>query len=50
MNVLKQIPERARLLERSDYVDIKTVESRPPLREFIPDQPWVFPALDRRIR
>jgi hypothetical protein len=35
MNTFKQIPEMAPLFERSDYVDIKTVEGRTQLREFI---------------
>lgn len=35
MNYIKLIPEMAPLFEGSDYVDIKTVEGRPQLGEFI---------------
>ena len=35
MSVIKQIPQLAPLFERADYVDIKTVEGRTPLRQFI---------------
>ncbi len=35
MNYIKLIPEMAPLFERSDYVDIKTVEGHTQLREFI---------------
>mgnify|MGYP000547242358 CR=1 FL=1 len=51
MNVIKQIPQMAALLERSDYVDIKTAEGHTTLRQFIASMlsfyPWWIVLLYR---
>lgn len=51
MNVIKQIPQMAMLLEHSDYVDIKTAEGHTTLRQFIASMlsyyPWWIVLLYR---